>query len=92
MSFSTEQAKSGERPASRLGVVLKLVRKSRHSRDMDTLFRLTNIARNKYVQNPNDREPAVRMMLRNTLRLAILHLGRGVVEDIARQTLQEPQQ
>lgn len=43
----------------------------------------------KYAARPDDREPAVRMLLRNVVRLAVAHLGYEQTAAITFATLQE---
>lgn len=57
---------------------------------MSILPRMISIAIRKYTTQPNDREPAVRMLLTNCVRLAIYHLGRETAASIALAALQEP--
>lgn len=56
---------------------------------MSILPRMISIAVRKYTAHPNDREPAVRMLLRNAVRLGVSHLGRAQAASIALETLQE---
>lgn len=58
---------------------------------MSILPRMISIAIRKYSAQPNDREPAVRMLLRNAVRLAIAHLGREQAASIALAALREGQ-
>lgn len=51
--------------------------------------RLIAIALKKYFGVPDDRDPAVRMLLRNVIRLAIEHLGRAEAQSIAIDTFTE---
>lgn len=57
---------------------------------MTILPRLISIAVRKYSANPENREPAVRMLLLNVVRLAIAHLGREQATSLALKALQEP--
>lgn len=56
---------------------------------MSILPRLIAIAFKKYIAQPDDREPAVQMLLRNAIRLAVAHLGRERATVLAMETLQE---
>jgi hypothetical protein len=58
---------------------------------MSILPRLISIAVRKYSANPNDREPAVCMLVINAVRLGIVHLGREKAARLALQALREPQ-
>lgn len=64
--------------------------KSSDSAGMTILPRLIAIAIKKYTSRPNEREPAVRMLLRNAIRLSVAHLGREQTQALALETLQEP--
>lgn len=64
-------------------------RKSRDTQDMTILPRLVAIAMKKYCALPGERDAAVRMLLRNAVRLAVLHLGKDIAEDLARETFLE---
>lgn len=57
---------------------------------MDILPRLISIAIRKYTSRPDDRLPAVRMLLRNAVRLAVSHLGEKEARLVALEALQEP--
>jgi hypothetical protein len=59
---------------------------------MDILPRLISIAIRKYTARPSDREPAVRMLLRNSVRLAVSHLGHREAASLALAALREPVQ
>lgn len=59
---------------------------------MTILPRMISIAVRKYAANPADREPAVRMLTRNALRLAMEHLGPEQAASLALETLQERRQ
>jgi len=66
-------------------------RKPRDNRDMTILPRLVAIALKKYATHPDEPQPAVRMLLRNVMRLAVLHLGAEQAKSLALETLQERQ-
>jgi hypothetical protein len=51
--------------------------------------RLISIAIRKYASLPEERGPAVRMLLRNAIRLCIAHLGAQETAAIALETLAE---
>lgn len=51
--------------------------------------RLISIAIRKYASLPEERGPAVRMLLRNAIRLCIAHLGAQETATIALETLKE---
>lgn len=59
---------------------------------MSILPRMIAISIRKYTSQPNNREPAVRMLLRNAIRLAVSHLGREQAASLALEALQEPVQ
>ena len=68
----------------------RTVKKSPHNSIMTILPRLISISVRKYASNPENREPAVKMMLRNVIRLAVVHLGREQAASLALEALQEP--
>lgn len=53
--------------------------------------RMVSIALRKYTVEPNNREPAVKMLLRNAVRLCVAHLGREQAASLVFETLQEKQ-
>lgn len=56
---------------------------------MTILPRMIAIGLRKYTSQPNDREPAVRLLLRNSIRLAVAHLGDREAASIALDALRE---
>lgn len=89
MSLSTPPVNECGQAPKTSDVTLIRPRKSRDTVCMTILLRMISIAVRKYASNPNDRAPAVRMLLRNAVRLAVSHLGKEQSEAIAFEALQE---
>lgn len=90
MSLSTDDnAKSGRAVAGMI-VAVPAHTKSPTIIGMNIAHRLSVIALRKYDERPGDRAPAVTMLLRNALRLAVAHLGAQRAASIVCETLQEP--
>lgn len=51
--------------------------------------RFASIALRNYTARPEEREPAVRMLLRSALRMCVAHLGSQEAAKIAFETLTE---
>lgn len=90
MSFSTTWGESCGQVASQADVTVWRRGKQGDTFFMSILPRLISIAVRKYAAQPNDRAPAVRMLLHNAVRLAVSHLGREQARTIALEALQEP--
>jgi hypothetical protein len=58
---------------------------------VNILPRLISISVKKYETRPDERDPAVTMLLRNALLLAVAHFGVEKTQALLRQTLQGPQ-
>ena len=78
----------GQRGAGRKDAVFGS-HKARDNRDMQNLLRLIEIGMKKCRQFPDNPTPAVQMLLRNALRLALLHLGVKATEHLVDGVMRE---